>query len=110
MQVGGRLHAANSLSTTPLRAGVVGHVLTPSATHLGRLTVASRGHVGRVAGGGFGIARVGGASSWAPRTPVLTGLFTLGGFVTLLPLAQAVASRPELIEWIMSFCRNNCLR
>ncbi len=63
MAVGGRLlrrqlaehHAAGW-------AGVVGYVLTPSATHLGRLDgggVMAAGHVGRVAGGGLGIARVG---------------------------------------------------
>jgi len=43
---------------------------------------------------------LGGAFSLGARNNPFSLLFTLGGFVALLLLAQAVASRPELIEGI----------
>ncbi|MCY0610921.1 hypothetical protein OVV29_35925, partial [Klebsiella pneumoniae] len=49
---------------------------------------------------GLALLRLGGAFFLGAKNNPFSLLFTLGGFVTLLLLAQAVASRPELIEGI----------
>jgi putative heme transporter len=49
---------------------------------------------------GLAVLGLGGALFLGAKNNPFTLLFTLGGFVALLLLAQAVASRPELIEGI----------
>lgn len=49
---------------------------------------------------GLALLGLGGAFFLGAKNNPFSLLFTLGGFVTLLLLAQAVASRPELIEGI----------
>src|SRR4051812_14368805 len=100
------VYAANSLSTT-LPGGPV-----LSATFLlrqqriwgGSTGVASwqLGMAGGLQGGGVGLLGLGGAFFLGAKNNPFSLLFTLGGFVALLLLAQAVASRPELIDGIGS--------
>lgn len=99
-------YAANSLSTT-LPGGPV-----LSATFLLRQqriwgassVVASWQLVmsGLLQAVGLALLGLGGAFFLGARNNPFSLLFTLGGFVALLLLAQAVASRPELIEGIGS--------
>ncbi len=97
-------YAANSLSTTLPGGPVI------SATFLLRqqriwgasTVVASWQPVmsGALQAVGLAVLGLGGAFFLGARNNPFTLLFTLGGFVVLLLLAQAVASRPELIEGI----------
>ncbi|HEX5256346.1 MAG TPA: YbhN family protein [Mycobacterium sp.] len=99
-------YAANSLSTT-LPGGPV-----LSATFLFRqqrlwgasAVVASWQLVmsGVLQAVGLALLGLGGAFLLGAKNNPFSLLFTLGGFVTLLLLAQAVASRPELIDGIGS--------
>jgi len=61
---------------------------------------------------GLALLGLGGAFFLGARNNPFSLLFTLGGFVALILLAQAVASRPELIEGIGSrvLARFNALR
>jgi putative heme transporter len=61
---------------------------------------------------GLALLGLGGAFFLGARNNPFSLLFTLGGFVALLLLAQAVASRPELIEGIgcRVLARFNALR
>lgn len=97
-------YAANSLSTT-LPGGPV-----LSATFLlrqqriwGASTVVASWQLvmsGVLQAVGLALLGLGGAFFLGAKNNPFSLLFTLGGFVTLLLLAQAVASRPELIEGI----------
>ena len=97
-------YAANSLSTT-LPGGPV-----LSATFLlrqqrmwGASTVVASWQLvmsGVLQAVGLAVLGLGGAFMLGAKDNPLSLLFTLGGFVALLLLAQAVASRPELIEGI----------
>ena len=97
-------YAANSLSTT-LPGGPV-----LSATFLlrqqrmwGASTVVASWQLvmsGVLQAVGLALLGLGGAFMLGAKDNPLSLLFTLGGFVALLLLAQAVASRPELIEGI----------
>ena len=99
-------YAANSLSTT-LPGGPV-----LSATFLlrqqrmwGASTVVASWQLvmsGVLQAVGLALLGLGGAFLLGAKDNPLSLLFTLGGFVALLLLAQAVASRPELIEGIGS--------
>ncbi|OBI47743.1 TIGR00374 family protein [Mycobacterium sp. E787] len=99
-------YAANSLSTT-LPGGPV-----LSATFLlrqqriwGASTVVASWQLvmsGVLQAVGLALLGLGGALFLGAKNNPFTLLFTLGGFVALLLLAQAVASRPELIEGIGS--------
>ncbi|MGA7051309.1 MAG: YbhN family protein [Mycobacterium sp.] len=97
-------YAANSLSTT-LPGGPV-----LSATFLlrqqriwGASTVVASWQLvmsGVLQAVGLALLGLGGAFLLGAKNNPFSLLFTLGGFVALLLLAQAVASRPELIEGI----------
>jgi uncharacterized protein (TIRG00374 family) len=97
-------YAANSLSTT-LPGGPV-----LSATFLfrqqrlwGASTVVASWQLvmsGVLQAVGLAVLGLGGAFFLGAKNNPFSLLFTLGGFVALLLLAQAVASRPELIEGI----------
>ncbi len=97
-------YAANSLSTT-LPGGPV-----LSATFLlrqqriwGASTVVASWQLvmsGVLQAVGLALLGLGGAFFLGAKNNPFSLLFTLGGFVTLLLLAQAVASRPELIDGI----------
>src|ERR1700753_4078868 len=97
-------YAANSLSTT-LPGGPV-----LSATFLlrqqrswGASTVVASWQLvmsGVLQAVGLALLGLGGAFFLGAKNNPFSLLFTLGGFVALLLLAQAVASRPELIEGI----------
>lgn len=97
-------YAANSLSTTLPGGPVI------SATFLlrqqriwGASTVVASWQLvmsGVLQAVGLAILGLGGAFFLGAKNNPFSLLFTLGGFVTLLLLAQAVASRPELIEGI----------
>jgi uncharacterized protein (TIRG00374 family) len=99
-------YAANSLSTT-LPGGPV-----LSATFLlrqqriwGASTVVASWQLvmsGVLQAVGLAVLGLGGAFFLGAKNNPFSLLFTLGGFVALLLLAQAVASRPELIEGIGS--------
>ncbi|OBF91204.1 hypothetical protein A5791_15500 [Mycobacterium sp. 852002-51163_SCH5372311] len=99
-------YAANSLSTT-LPGGPV-----LSATFLfrqqriwGASTVVASWQLvmsGVLQAVGLALLGLGGAFFLGARNNPFSLLFTLGGFVALLLLAQAVASRPELIDGIGS--------
>jgi uncharacterized protein (TIRG00374 family) len=99
-------YAANSLSTT-LPGGPV-----LSATFLlrqqriwGASTVVASWQLvmsGVLQAVGLALLGLGGAFFLGAKNNPFSLLFTLGGFVALLLLAQAVASRPELIEGIGS--------
>ena len=99
-------YAANSLSTT-LPGGPV-----LSATFLlrqqriwGASTVVASWQLvmsGVLQAVGLAVLGLGGAFLLGAKNNPFSLLFTLGGFVALLLLAQAVASRPELIEGIGS--------
>ncbi|ELP44693.1 hypothetical protein D522_20921, partial [Mycobacterium avium subsp. paratuberculosis S5] len=99
-------YAANSLSTT-LPGGPV-----LSATFLfrqqrlwGASTVVASWQLvmsGVLQAVGLALLGLGGAFLLGAKNNPFSLLFTLGGFVALLLLAQAVASRPELIEGIGS--------
>jgi uncharacterized protein (TIRG00374 family) len=99
-------YAANALSTT-LPGGPV-----LSATFLlrqqrmwGASTVVASWQLvmsGVLQAVGLALLGLGGAFLLGAKDNPLSLLFTLGGFVALLLLAQAVASRPELIEGIGS--------
>src|SRR5208283_2657675 len=99
-------YAANSLSTT-LPGGPV-----LSATFLlrqqrvwGASTVVASWQLvmsGVLQAVGLAVLGLGGAFFLGVKNNPFSLLFTLGGFVALLLLAQAVASRPELIEGIGS--------
>src|ERR1700728_1133988 len=99
-------YAANSLSTT-LPGGPV-----LSATFLfrqqrlwGASTVVASWQLvmsGVLQAVGVALLGLGGAFLLGAKNNPFSLLFTLGGFVALLLLAQAVASRPELIEGIGS--------
>ncbi|QLL07898.1 lysylphosphatidylglycerol synthase transmembrane domain-containing protein [Mycobacterium vicinigordonae] len=97
-------YAANSLSTTLPGGPVI------SATFLlrqqriwGASTVVASWQLvmsGALQAVGLAVLGLGGAFFLGAKNNPFTLLFTLGGFVVLLLLAQAVASRPELIEGI----------
>lgn len=97
-------YAANSLSTTLPGGPVI------SATFLlrqqriwGASTVVASWQLvmsGVLQAVGLAILGLGGAFLLGAKNNPFSLLFTLGGFVALLVLAQAVASRPELIEGI----------
>ncbi|MFV0495877.1 lysylphosphatidylglycerol synthase transmembrane domain-containing protein [Mycobacterium sp.] len=97
-------YAANSLSTT-LPGGPV-----LSATFLlrqqriwGASTVVASWQLvmsGVLQAVGLAVLGLGGAFFLGAKNSPFSLLFTLGGFIALLLLAQAVASRPELIEGI----------
>src|SRR6201991_4026800 len=97
-------YAANSLSTT-LPGGPV-----LSATFLlrqqriwGASTVVASWQLvmsGVLQAVGLAVLGLGGAFFLGAKNNPFSLLFTLGGFIALLLLAQAVASRPELIEGI----------
>ena len=92
---GGVLRRQCAVHHDARRPGVVGHLHLPPATDLGRVAgggVVAVGDVGCTAGGGPGVARISAARSCsgASKNP-LSLIFTLGGFVALLLLAQAVA-------------------
>ena len=99
-------YAANSLSTT-LPGGPV-----LSATFLfrqqrlwGASTVVASWQLvmsGVLQAVGLALLGLGGAFLLGAKNNPFSLLFTLGGFIALLLLAQAVASRPELIEGIGS--------
>ena len=99
-------YAANSLSTT-LPGGPV-----LSATFLlrqqriwGASTVVASWQLvmsGVLQAVGLALLGLGGAFFLGAKNNPFSLLFTLGGFIALLLLAQAVASRPELIEGIGS--------
>ncbi|CAM2981708.1 YbhN family protein [Mycobacterium intermedium] len=97
-------YAANSLSTTLPGGPVI------SATFLlrqqriwGASTVVASWQLvmsGVLQAVGLALLGLGGALFLGAKNNPFSLLFTLGGFVTFLLLAQAVASRPELIEGI----------
>ena len=99
-------YAANSLSTTLPGGPVI------SATFLlrqqriwGASTVVASWQLvmsGALQAVGLAVLGLGGAFFLGAKNNPFSLLFTLGGFVALLLLAQAVASRPELIEGIGS--------
>lgn len=99
-------YAANSLSTTLPGGPVI------SATFLlrqqriwGASTVVASWQLvmsGALQAVGLAVLGLGGAFFLGARNNPFSLLFTLGGFIALLLLAQAVASRPELIEGIGS--------
>ena len=85
------------------RPGAVGHVRSSPTAPVGRLTgggVLAAGHAsGALQVVGLALLGLGGAFLLGAKNNPFSLLFTLGGFVVLL-LAQAVATRPELIEGI----------
>lgn len=97
-------YAANALSTTLPGGPVI------SATFLlrqqriwGASTVVASWQLvmsGALQAVGLAVLGLGGAFFLGAKNNPFSLLFTLGGFVALLLLAQAVASRPELIEGI----------
>ena len=99
-------YAANSLSTTLPGGPVI------SATFLlrqqriwGASTVVASWQLvmsGALQAVGLAVLGLGGAFLLGAKNNPFSLLFTLGGFIALLLLAQAVASRPELIEGIGS--------
>jgi uncharacterized protein (TIRG00374 family) len=99
-------YAANSLSTTLPGGPVI------SATFLlrqqriwGASTVVASWQLvmsGALQAVGLAVLGLGGAFFLGAKNNPFSLLFTLGGFIALLLLAQAVASRPELIEGIGS--------
>nr|WP_080697003.1 YbhN family protein [Mycobacterium asiaticum] len=100
----GAFYAANALSTTLPGGPVI------SATFLlrqqriwGASTVVASWQLvmsGALQAVGLAVLGLGGAFFLGAKNNPFSLLFTLGGFVALLLLAQAVASRPELIEGI----------
>ena len=99
-------YAANSLSTTLPGGPVLSatFLLRQQRTWGASTVVASWQLVmsGVLQAVGLALLGLGGAFLLGAKDNPLSLLFTLGGFVALLLLAQAVASRPELIEGIGS--------
>ncbi|OBI33149.1 hypothetical protein A5709_22180 [Mycobacterium sp. E1386] len=98
------IYAANSLSTTLPGGPVLSATFLLRQQRLwGASTVVASWQL--VMGGvlqavGLALLGLGGAFFLGAKNNPFSLLFTLGGFVALLILAQAVASRPELIDGI----------
>ena len=97
-------YAGNALSTTMPGGPVLSATfMYRQQRMLGRLAgggVLAAGDVGRAAGGRSGPARPGRRIPARRSESPFSLIFTLGGFIALLLLAQAVASRPDLIDGI----------
>lgn len=97
-------YAANSLSTTLPGGPVISATFLLRQQRLwGASTVVASWQLvmsGALQAVGLAVLGLGGAFLLGAKNNPFSLLFTLGGFVALLLLAQAVASRPELIEGI----------
>lgn len=97
-------YAANSLSTTLPGGPVIAATFLLRQQRLwGASTLVASWQLvmsGVLQAVGLALLGLGGAFVLGARNNPFSLLFTLGGFVALLLLAQAVASRPELIEGI----------
>ncbi|BBX75366.1 UPF0104 family protein [Mycobacterium shinjukuense] len=97
-------YAANSLSTTLPGGPVLSATFLLRQQRLwGASTVVASWQLvmsGVLQAVGLALLGLGGAFFLGAKNNPFSLLFTLGGFVALLLLAQAVASRPELIEGI----------
>jgi uncharacterized protein (TIRG00374 family) len=97
-------YAANSLSTTlPGGPVLAATFLLRQQRIWGASTVVASWQLvmsGVLQAAGLAVLGLGGAFFLGASTNPFSLLFTLGGFVALLLLAQAVASRPELLEGI----------
>lgn len=109
-------YAANSLSTTLPGGPVLSATFLLRQQRLwGASTVVASWQLvmsGVLQAVGLALLGLGGAFFLGAKNNPFSLLFTLGGFVALLILAQAVASRPELIEGIGSriLARANLIR
>jgi uncharacterized membrane protein YbhN (UPF0104 family) len=97
-------YAANSLSTTLPGGPVLAATFLLRQQRLwGASTLVASWQLvmaGVLQAGGLALLGLGGALLLGAKNNPFSLLFTLGGFLTLLLLAQAVASRPELIDGI----------
>ncbi len=97
-------YAANSLSTTlPGGPVLAATFLLRQQRIWGASTLVASWQLvmsGVLQAGGLALLGLGGAFFLGAKNNPFSLLFTLGGFVVLLLLAQAVASRPELIDGI----------
>jgi uncharacterized membrane protein YbhN (UPF0104 family) len=97
-------YAANSLSTTLPGGPVIAATFLLRQQRLwGASTLVASWQLvmsGVLQAGGLALLGLGGAFVLGAKNNPFSLLFTLGGFVALLLLAQAVATRPELIEGI----------
>jgi uncharacterized protein (TIRG00374 family) len=97
-------YAANSLSTTlPGGPVLAATFLLRQQRIWGASTLVASWQLvmsGVLQAGGLALLGLGGAFFLGAKNNPFSLLFTLGGFVALLLLAQAVASRPELIDGI----------
>jgi uncharacterized membrane protein YbhN (UPF0104 family) len=109
-------YAANSVSTTLPGGPVIAATFLLRQQRLwGASTLVASWQLvmsGVLQAVGLALLGLGGAFFLGARNNPFSLLFTLGGFVALLLLAQAVASRPELIEGIgcRVLARFNALR
>jgi putative heme transporter len=97
-------YAANSLSTTlPGGPVLAATFLLRQQRIWGASTLVASWQLvmsGVLQAGGLALLGLGGAFFLGAKNNPFSLLFTLGGFVALLLLAQAVASRPELLDGI----------
>ena len=98
-------YAGNALSHDDARRPrALGHLHLPPAADLGCLPSGGVLAAGDVGGAAGGRPRAAGPGRCVPAGRQATTpsrcIFTLGGFIVLLLLAQAVASRPDLIDGI----------
>lgn len=93
-------YAGNALSTTLPGGPVLSATSSTASTVMGRFLggrLVATGHVRCPAGGRPGCAQASAATMLGAKDNPFSLLFTLGGFIALLLLAQAVATHPELI-------------